>query len=567
MNSFVRKNGVLVGILALSGIAALTLLVFIFINLFGLFDKIDETRQASSRVHSLNNSKPAPCEENERLIKSDIAVLDNAIRGLRSGFDFPLQVAVDEFIKVLEPPKVAREAGDAGLNEEEYGDFRYIYPGEDDMDSEQRDKLPKKARKLSLDEFKKLYSGRFEKEYGESASRNMLATQELFIDSFSRIFPNWNIALQAFVKKARPLTVEPIMNVNDESVLLSAMGFPRALPLPPAFVRHMDEYTAALRKIVDTAVAKRMDLAKDAVEKAAAARDAEIQYKSAVAIEKDAAAAKAAAEKDTSDGAVGKLDAANEEWKNAVKEVKNALDKRDLLTAAAEKAAEKAKANGLEVKIFENPEEIFFVSPMVLNFMSGVGSGYAAGDVREVYFQRDVLGNLLTHVVKSGVAAMYNIVARSFGGAEEGRSYGTFYELVGDFNVYHYTIEVSGTLQQIRTLCELLDQSYKVKRFYIVRSVTLYAEENKAAVLMGQKTVDHSGKKNDNRDEVRGRRRRRQVEEDADREIEENAAERMQELEAQLPLHQRKGYGDVLINKSKCRAIIDIDYVLPQQKQ
>ena len=103
MNSFVKKNGVLVGVLALSGIAALTLLIFIFINLFGLFDKIDETRQASDRVRSLNKSRPAPCEENEKLIKSDIAVLDNAIKGLRGGFDFPLQVAVDEFIKVLEP--------------------------------------------------------------------------------------------------------------------------------------------------------------------------------------------------------------------------------------------------------------------------------------------------------------------------------------------------------------------------------------------------------------------------------------------------------------------------------
>ena len=58
MNSFVKKNGVLVGVLALSGIAALTLLIFIFINLFGLFDKIDETRQASDRAIISISSTP-----------------------------------------------------------------------------------------------------------------------------------------------------------------------------------------------------------------------------------------------------------------------------------------------------------------------------------------------------------------------------------------------------------------------------------------------------------------------------------------------------------------------------
>ncbi|MBE6363597.1 MAG: hypothetical protein E7054_08080 [Lentisphaerae bacterium] len=567
MNSFVKKNGVLVGVLALSGIAALTLLIFIFINLFGLFDKIDETRQASDRVRSLNKSRPAPCEENEKLIKSDIAVLDNAIKGLRGGFDFPLQVAVDEFIKVLEPPLVAGKAGDVGLNEEEYENFRYVYPGEDDMDSEKRAALPKKARKLSLDDFKKLYSGRFEREYGENSARNMLSTQELFIDSFSRIFSNWDVALQAFVKKARPLTVEPIMNVNDESILLSAMGFPRALPLQRVFNSHMEEYSAALRKIVDAEVERRTKLAKDAVEKAAAARDAENQLKSAIEAEKDAAAAKAVAEKDTSENAAEKLAAANDDWKHAVDEKENARKESEAKTAAAKEAAEKAREGGAEIKIFENPEEIFYVSPAVLSFMSGVGAGYADGDVREVYFQRDVVGNLLKHVVKSGVKAMHNIAVRRFGAAEEGRSYGTLYESIGDFNVHHYTIEVSGTLQKIRALCESLDQSYKVKRFYIVRAVTLYAEENKAAVLMGQNTIVHSNKNERQQEEGRGRRRRRQIEEDTNTEVEENAARKMQELEEKLPFYQRKGYGDVLIGQSDCRAFIDIDYVLPQHKQ
>ena len=559
----------LVGVLALSGVAALTLLIFIFITLFGLFEKITETKQTSERVLALNRSKPAPCQENEDLIKSDIAVLDKAIKGLRGGFDLPLQVAVDEFIRVLEPPLVASKTNNIGLNEEEYESFRYVYPGEDEMDSEKREKLPKKARKLSLEDFKKLYSGRFEREYGDNPAKNMLATQEFFIDRFSRIFPNWNQALRAFVDKARPLTVEPIVNVNDESVLLTAMGFPRALPLPPAFARQMEEYTAALQKIVELEVERKMTLAKDAVEKAAAAKDAEGQLEAAREIEKEAIAAKAVAEKDQSEDAVEKIKAADEDVKRAVDARVTA--EKDLVdkSAAAKNAAAKAEENGVEAKVFENPGDVFFVAPGVFNFMGSVGVKYSSADVREVYFQRDVLGNLLSHVVKSGARAMYGIVARNFAESpEEGRVYGNYRESVGDFDVCHYTIEVSGSLAAIRKLCESLDESYKVKRFYIVRAVTLYAEENGAAVLMGQKTALNAEKNKQSEDEPRGRRRRRQQSEEQPSEAEENAAQKIQDLNALLPPHKRPGYGEVLVGKNKyCRAMIDIDYILPQQKQ
>ena len=558
----------LVGILALSGVAALTLLIFIFLTLFDLFEKITETKKTSERVFALNRSKPAPCRENEELIKSDIAVLDKAIKGLRGGFDLPLQTAVDEFIRVLEPPVIASSTNPIGLNEEEYESFRYVYPGEDEMDSEKREKLPKKARKLSLEDFKKLYSGRFEREFGDNPTKNMLSAQEFFIERFNKIFPNWDEALKAFVNKARPLTVEPIVNVNDESVLLSAMGFPRALPLPQAFARQMEEYTAALQKIVEFEVERKMKLAKDAVDKAAEAKDAEGQLESAREIEKEAEAAKAEAGKDQSEVAVEKRKIAEEDAENAVKTrveaEKTLLDK----VAAAKAAAAKADENGVEAKVFENPEEVFFIAPGVLNFMGTAGAKYSSADVREVYFQRDVLGNLLFHVVKSGVKAMHGIVVRNFSESlEDGRIYGNYRESIGDFDICHYTIEVSGSLAAIRKLCASLDESYKVKRFYIVRAVTLYAEENSAAVLMGQKTTLNAAKNNQSNEEPRGRRRRRQQSEEP-AEVEKDALQKAQEQNELLPPHKRSGYGEVLIGKNNyCRAMIDIDYILPQQKQ
>ena len=474
MNLFVKKNIMLVSVFAVSGVVGLVLLVFVAIASFGLFEKFAENNMLGKQIDELGRKKPAPHPDNVNNIKKDLAVIERALVGFKSSFAAPMQPAVDEFIKVLAAPRVALKANDVGLNEEEYEKFRYKYPKEDDMDEEQLRKLPKRARKLTLDEFKDLYRSRFERDYGESPSKNMLATQELFIDRFRRLFPNWNKALEAFVKIARTITVEPIANVNDESVLLAAMGFPRAIPLPGAFVRQMEDYGEVLKKIAG------------------------------------------------------------------------------------------------------EDETVFMLAPAVLEFMSKTGNNYNPGDVREIYFHRDVLGDMLSKVAKSGVKAMYDIKVRDFADApEEGRIFGNLFETVGDFKISHYTIEVSGSLANIRNLCKTLDESYKDRRFYIVRAVTLYAEENGAAVLMGQKTELQDEKNKQNPDEEtqgRGRRRRRRQEEEETQNVSERDRENwlkvQADLEAKKKPHERREYGVVLVgNNQNCRAMIDIDYVIPEQQQ
>ncbi len=473
MNLFVKKNIVLVSVLAVSGVVALVLLVFIAIASFGLFETFSDIAKVKVDVAALNRKSPAPCPENEERIKKDIEVVDRALAGFSVTFEPPMQSAVNEFIKVLQPPVVAPREGANGLNEEEFQKYRVVHPNESEMDDEAIQKLPKISRKLTLAEFKELYNSRFEKDYGDSPSKNMLSTQELFIDRFSRLFPNWNAALRAFVKAARQLTVEPIAGFNDEAVLLTAMGFPRAVPQPLPFSNHMDEYSKALRKIAG------------------------------------------------------------------------------------------------------EDEEKFFLAQAVIDFMNKrEGNGNTVNlnvaDMREMYFHRDVLGNLLTHVVKSGVKAMYDIKARDFADApEEGRLYGNFVENIGNFKLYHYTIEVSGSLENVRKLCRMLDESYKNKRLYVVRAVTLYAEENGAAVLMGQKQAPKEEANKSEESEVQGRRRRRRQSED---ELSESEHEKWkkadEELERAKEPEKRKDYAAVLVGKTpQCRAMIDIDYIIPEQQQ
>ena len=469
MNLFVKKNIVLVAVLSVSAVVALVLLVFIAIASFGLFETFSDISKVKDDVAALNRKSPAPCPENEERIKKDIEVIDRALAGFSVTFEQPMQSAVDQFIKVLQPPRVAAKEGAIGLNEEEFQKDRVVHPNESEMDEEAIQKLPKISRKLTLAEFKELYTSRFEKDYGDSSSKNWLSTQELFIDRFSRLFPNWNEALRAFVRAARQLTVEPIAGFNDESVLLSAMGFPRAVPQPLPFTNHMEEYSKALRKIAG------------------------------------------------------------------------------------------------------EDEEKFFLAPAVLEFMSKPGTTFNVGDVREMYFHRDVLGNLLTHVVKSGVKAMHDIKARDLADApEEGRTYGNYVENVGNFRLYHYTIEVSGSLANVRNLCRILDEAYKTKRLYIVRAVTLYTEDNGAAVLMGQKNAPKEETRKEEDSEVQGRRRRRrrQTENEISEEEHEKWKKVDEELERNKDPEKRKDYAAVLIGKEpQCRAMIDIDYIVPEQQQ
>ena len=169
-------------------------------------------------------------------------------------------------------------------------------------------------------------------------------------------------------------------------------------------------------------------------------------------------------------------------------------------------------------------------------------------------------------------------------GGEGGSAWSGSIETLGSFRTYHYTLIVSGPMEAIRDVAVKLANAYKDRRIYIVRSVFLYAEENRAASLFAPTEANESeNNTGESKPETPaptvGRRRRGrsqvveqpagggQQEESADAAAKKKReeAERMKaflERQKSLPVHERYGYGEILIGGERdFRAVIDIDYV------
>ena len=473
MNSFVKRNTMLVAVLIGSGVVAAGLLIVAGLVWIGLLQRMSATENARSKVVALTKARPAPGAENERRIQHDIDIFKKAAGELRAYFASPLKPAVDEFIKELQPPRADR------ITDEQHERLRVHRENEADMTQEEIRKLP--VAKLTQETFKELFRETFESDPANSdeIQRRTLATQNFFIPGFRRKFPNWTAALAKFVEKAKTITGEPIGQTNDVALLLYAIGFPRAIPNAQEFARHMENYRNVL--------------------------------------------------------------------------------------------VQKAETLKLEMM------------PQAANFMLGnnasstdtaVGVGYAAADIREIFFQWDVLSDIVNVLGSAGMRTFHNIQARNFAEApEEGRKLGNYSETIGSYKFYHYTIEVAGSLKSIRDFCAKLDNSYLRGRPYVVRAVTLYAEENGAAILMGQGKKEAQNENNSNNDNEfgGGRRRRQAVAQNSDKDQQIDPEELRAREEARikaLPMHQRPGYGAVVVGAGESyRAMIDVDYVVLEQNQ
>ena len=201
-------------------------------------------------------------------------------------------------------------------------------------------------------------------------------------------------------------------------------------------------------------------------------------------------------------------------------------------------------------------------------------------DVRQVFFHWDVYGNIIDHLTKASVKQLVGIRVRDFAERpEEGRKIGNLSETVGAYRIYHYTVEICGPMESIRNFCKQLDQSYSSRRPYILRSVTLYAEENGASILMKQHSgpnKDEGNSDNPENEEVGRRRRRRPAqtaaaenngESDPQRDREAERRRYAEEMKA-LPPDKRPGYGAIVVGLGdQYRAFVDFDYVVLDQNQ
>ena len=204
MNKFAKKNIMLVSVLIGSGIVAAALLICAGVIWIALSQQIKTTQNVKSKIKSLVAAELAPGLENELRVKQSIAVYKVAAAKQRARFASPLQPAVDEFIKELQPPIASR------LTDDQHERLRVRRDDESEMSSEQIRKLP--VRKLTQEEFKELFRETVESDPANSdeVQRKTLATQNFFIPGFRSRFPNWSAALAKFVAKAKTLTSEPV---------------------------------------------------------------------------------------------------------------------------------------------------------------------------------------------------------------------------------------------------------------------------------------------------------------------------------------------------------------------
>ncbi|MBO5763506.1 MAG: hypothetical protein J6R85_06500 [Lentisphaeria bacterium] len=188
----------------------------------------------------------------------------------------------------------------------------------------------------------------------------------------------------------------------------------------------------------------------------------------------------------------------------------------------------------------------------------------------------EVIGDMSRRIIQSKVDALRSFYIRNqeftFAGTQS-----------GPFVSYHYTFEVSGTMESIRALYQSLNDAAKDNRVYIVRSVYLYTtndgasevffereqkEFEKRQALVGANqnelgttpmVIGPARRSNNQQPGMGMMQEEQQVTGPDGRQI---TAAQLRELEMKKPYNERTGYGRILIGGDRnCDAVFDVDYV------
>lgn len=232
------------------------------------------------------------------------------------------------------------------------------------------------------------------------------------------------------------------------------------------------------------------------------------------------------------------------------------------------------------------------------NFSFGQNEVFQPEEYPQVARNWDIIGDLVSKIVKSKVKSLNSFHRRNTSG-----------ETVGDYQVYNFTFEVEGSLESVRRLVRLLDQSYvKENRVYVVRAVFLYAVEDRAKLLFASDSSTQENNPFSTGEGIlppglqqpgssamrqpgmppmpqpqmppmpgRGRGRRgavpRMVEPERPMSDEqqqaqlEEARKKWLEEEKQKPFYERFGYGNKVIGvNNDCQAQITVEYIILNKK-
>lgn len=240
-----NKNLFMIISLATTGVVALVLLGYMIVVFFQWNAAKNKTVAIREQIKGLVASQPAPGEENEKRIQTDIDFYTEKGKGLVDNFKSPLNAAVDIFIDELLPPNAS------SLTDEEKE--LYKVEGTGTEATEDKPAVPLKIRKFTRSEFVAFFQKRFEdyctqKNITDDNQKISLTTLRNFISECRDIFPagNWNSAVNKFAQAARPLTYEVIDSATELPILLSALGM----------VRRVEDQKTVLRAQVSNMILK-----------------------------------------------------------------------------------------------------------------------------------------------------------------------------------------------------------------------------------------------------------------------------------------------------------------------
>lgn len=586
-NRFVKNNIGLLIVTGLCAVVALVVLVFVIIFAIEMKDNHDKLEELKGKINEINNKRPVPVEENKQPIRDDIEVYKNASGKLYKLFGHPLAPAVDRFFEVLTLKKSMWIPDGIDENDEVIRRL-YVLAGEShseltgkpqfpSLNNEAFDKcldqiaaeaLAKKIKELSGDDEKAKIVGIIP----EVDSLSEEALTKKIADS-----AELNRKLREIVPDSDPETLKKLRDIQSK---FTAEKFIEIFNSRVLNNNENDNNFADRRTRFD-------DFRRDQFENWSAARDAFI----------------AAAENRRNDGSaektgpciVEKLDADNaDDVLLAALGIPRRLngDAAYLKRMMDNVVGQLVKTYQVQIVGQAQGLGIVTLSDGTNNEAGGQGSdlkSIATDDYPAVATHLDIISYMLYRIGASGVV-VWDVQIRLGGGSSGGddisaggKSFKNSTESRDGFEIYHYTLEISGTMAEIRDAVKRLDDCYSVRRVYLIRNIALYAENNIVdSIFTGVRAADR--RQQETRQDVGmavGRRRRPRSGianseevgggDDSAAKLEEQKRleEEYRQRQLKLDPDKRDGYGEPITAggaKETFRAVIDVEYVVKAEK-
>ena len=222
------------------------------------------------------------------------------------------------------------------------------------------------------------------------------------------------------------------------------------------------------------------------------------------------------------------------------------------------------EADALGFTFIENPNVTFKSEE------GGAAAPFRKEDIPLIFRHWDIIGDVCKKISVVDIKSLNFFNIRGIN--RENGAYDATFTGRGNYMVAHYSFEVTASLENLRKLAKSFCYDPATRRFYIVRSVFVYASDSEIAAakqLLNPQAVQEVAKETSTAPVRRGRRRGAVAEPVENSSTDDKAAElraRIQEefekREKSLPFYQRSGYGDVKLGgMSEYRAVFDIEYI------